>query len=125
VQDLLHDGLVGFTMKVLLVVSWIRVLCVVVCLWSTMASEDVHVGAIFSLDTINGRVSKFAMEAAVADINSDPSILGGRTLSLQIHDSNYSGFLSIMGGKFPCKFFPARVIFLRNCIHALYFVCFI
>uniref|UniRef100_A0A7C9ES37 Receptor ligand binding region domain-containing protein n=1 Tax=Opuntia streptacantha TaxID=393608 RepID=A0A7C9ES37_OPUST len=84
-------------MKLLLVVSWIRVLCVVVCLWSTMASEDVHVGAIFSLDTINGRVSKFAMEAAVADINSDPSILGGRTLSLQIHDSNYSGFLSIMG----------------------------
>lgn len=62
-----------------------------------MSLEEVHVGAIFSLGTINGKVSKFAMDAAVADINSDPSILGGRNLSLQIHDANYSGFLSIMG----------------------------
>ncbi|GMH02900.1 hypothetical protein Nepgr_004739 [Nepenthes gracilis] len=57
----------------------------------------VNIGAIFSLKTINGMVSRIAMGAAVEDINSDPSILGGRMLSLQVHDSNYSGFLSIMG----------------------------
>ena len=100
-QDLLPSGLISFTMKLLLIVSWIRILWIVMCLWSTTALEEVHVGAIFCLGTTNGKVSKFAMDAAVADINSDPSILGGRTLSLQIHDANYSGFLSIMGGKFP------------------------
>ncbi|KAJ8453062.1 hypothetical protein Cgig2_014825 [Carnegiea gigantea] len=84
-------------MKPLLIVSWIRILWIVMCLRSTMALEEVHVGAIFCLGTINGKVSKFAMDAAVADINSDPSILGGRNLSLQIHDANYNGFLSIMG----------------------------
>ncbi|GMH18137.1 hypothetical protein Nepgr_019978 [Nepenthes gracilis] len=60
-------------------------------------ADVVNIGAIFSLKTINGQVSKIAMEAAVEDINSDPSVLGGHLLSLQVHDANYSGFLSIMG----------------------------
>ncbi|MBA0631727.1 hypothetical protein Godav_000572 [Gossypium davidsonii] len=58
----------------------------------------VNVGAIFSFDTINGKVAKVAMKAAEDDINSDPSILGGRKLFVALHDSNYSSFLSFIGG---------------------------
>lgn len=60
---------------------------------------DVNIGAIFSFGTTNGKVARIAMTAAVQDINSDPSILGGRKLNLYMHDSNYSGFLGIVGGK--------------------------
>lgn len=61
--------------------------------------EDViKIGAIFTLKTINGRVSKIAIQAAEKDVNSDPSILGGRKLSITIHDSNFSSFLGFMGG---------------------------
>ncbi|KAF8410637.1 hypothetical protein HHK36_003169 [Tetracentron sinense] len=59
--------------------------------------EDVNIGAIFTFGTINGRVAKIAMEAAVKDVNSNSSVLGGRKLAISMHDSNYSGFLSIIG----------------------------
>ncbi|CAB4291029.1 unnamed protein product [Prunus armeniaca] len=57
----------------------------------------VNVGAMCTLGTINGRVSKIAIEAAVNDVNSDPTILGGTKLSITFHDSNFSGFLGIIG----------------------------
>lgn len=60
--------------------------------------DDVNVGAIFTFSTINGKVAKIAMEAAVQDVNSDPTFLGGKKLVITYHDSNYSGFLSIIGG---------------------------
>lgn len=63
-------------------------------------STDVNIGAILSFNSINGRVSKIAMKAAVEDINSDPTVLGGRKLVLSTHDSNYSGFLGIIGGTY-------------------------
>lgn len=59
--------------------------------------EVVNIGAIFTFSTINGKVAKIAMKAAEQDVNSDPSILGGRKLAITLHDSNYSGFLSIVG----------------------------
>ncbi|KAL5706075.1 hypothetical protein ACHQM5_024284 [Ranunculus cassubicifolius] len=59
--------------------------------------DFVHIGAIFTVNTINGHVSKIAMEAAVNDVNADPSFLGGSKLALTIHDSNFSGFLGIIG----------------------------
>lgn len=62
----------------------------------------INIGAIFSLGSINGNVSKIAMEAAVSDVNADPSVLGGSKLAIHIHDSNYSGFLGIIGGTFLC-----------------------
>ncbi|KAM7257641.1 hypothetical protein ACFE04_013382 [Oxalis oulophora] len=69
-----------------------------VILKGTFGAEVVNVGAIFTLNTINGEVSKIAMKAAEDDVNSDPTILGGgRKLSITIHDSNFSGFLSIIG----------------------------
>lgn len=60
----------------------------------------VNVGAMCTLGTINGRVSKIAIEAAVNDVNSDPTILGGTKLSITFHDSNFSGFLGIIGGNY-------------------------
>ncbi|XP_061367343.1 glutamate receptor 3.2-like isoform X1 [Gastrolobium bilobum] len=64
---------------------------------SASTHDVVKIGAIFTLKTINGRVSKMAIEAAEKDVNSDPRILGGRKLSITIHDSNFSGFLGFMG----------------------------
>jgi len=60
--------------------------------------DVVNIGAIFTLKTINGQVSKIAIQAAEQDVNSDPRILGGRKLSINIHDSKFSGFLGIIGG---------------------------
>ncbi|KAK2984453.1 hypothetical protein RJ640_026940 [Escallonia rubra] len=59
--------------------------------------DVVNIGAIFSFGTINGRVARIAMNAAVRDVNSNPSILAGRKLVLSMYDSNYSGFLGIVG----------------------------
>lgn len=58
----------------------------------------VKVGAIFTLKSINARVSKVAIEAAERDVNSDKSVLGETKLSITFRDSNYSGFLGILGG---------------------------
>ncbi|KAK4476802.1 hypothetical protein RD792_015962 [Penstemon davidsonii] len=58
----------------------------------------VNIGAIFSFGTITGRVAKIAMNAAIEDVNSDPNLGGSSKLVLSIHDSNYSGFLGIIGG---------------------------
>ncbi|XP_022725237.1 glutamate receptor 3.2-like isoform X2 [Durio zibethinus] len=63
----------------------------------TLKPDVVNVGAIFSFKTINGKVAKVAMKAAENDINSDPSILGGRILSITMHDSNFSSFLGVIG----------------------------
>ncbi|XP_048336045.2 glutamate receptor 3.2 isoform X2 [Ziziphus jujuba] len=63
----------------------------------TSRPKVVNIGAIFTLSTINARVSKIAIEAAERDVNSDESILGGTKLSISFHDSNFSGFLGIIG----------------------------
>lgn len=57
----------------------------------------VNIGAVFTLRSVNGRVAKIAMDAAVQDVNSDPSILSGMRLNLSVHDSNYSSFMGIIG----------------------------
>ncbi|XP_043712818.1 glutamate receptor 3.2-like [Telopea speciosissima] len=57
----------------------------------------VNIGSIFTFASTNGKVAKIAMQAAVEDVNSDPSFLGGSKLSLSSHDSNFSGFLGIIG----------------------------
>ncbi|XP_009763348.1 glutamate receptor 3.2-like [Nicotiana sylvestris] len=59
--------------------------------------DEVKIGAIFSFGTTNGKVARIAMEAAVQDVNSDTTLLDGRKLALTLHDSNYSGFLGIIG----------------------------
>lgn len=59
-----------------------------------------NIGSILTLDSIIGKVAKIGLEAAVEDVNNDPTILNGTKLKLTIHDSNFSGFLSIMEGMF-------------------------
>lgn len=63
----------------------------------SLRPDVINVGAIFTFSSINGKVAKIAMKAAEQDVNSDPSILGGSRLSLSMYDSNFSGFLSIVG----------------------------
>ncbi|KAM0970083.1 hypothetical protein EV1_017984 [Malus domestica] len=58
--------------------------------------DVVNLGAIFSFDTIIGKVAKVAIEAAVKDVNSDPSVLGGTKMIVTMQDSNYSGLLGII-----------------------------
>lgn len=81
----------------------IFVLCTGAFSAEALRPDVVKVGAIFTFSTINGKVARIAMKAAEEDVNSDPTNLGGSKLSIIMHDSNFSGFLSIIGGK--CFFF--------------------
>ncbi|KAJ9670961.1 hypothetical protein PVL29_027106 [Vitis rotundifolia] len=56
----------------------------------------VNIGAIFSFNSTIGKVAKFALEAAVQDVNSDPTVLGGTKLKLRTQDTNFSGFGALM-----------------------------
>jgi ionotropic glutamate receptor len=62
--------------------------------------DVVNIGAILSYMSIIGKVAKVAMETAVEDVNSDPTVLAGTKIRLMMEDSNYSGFLGIVEGKF-------------------------
>lgn len=77
----------------------IFVLCVGTFSAGAIRPTVVKVGAIFTFSTINGKVARIATKAAEDDVNSDPSILGGSKMSIIMHDSNFSGFLAIIGGK--------------------------
>lgn len=70
-----------------------------------------------SASLLRARFSEWqiAMRAAEDDVNSDPSILGGSKLSILMHDSNFSGFLGIVGGKlfyylFRTYFLPVLIL---------------
>lgn len=56
----------------------------------------VNIGAVFAANSTVGKVSKLAIQAAVHDVNSSPSILNGTMLNLTFHDSSYSGFLGMV-----------------------------
>ncbi|KAJ0550089.1 putative periplasmic binding protein-like I [Helianthus annuus] len=58
--------------------------------------DVVNVASILTFDSIIGKVAKIALQAAIEDVNSDPTILKGTKLKITFHDSNYSGFLSMM-----------------------------
>lgn len=60
--------------------------------------DVVNVGAIFSYDTVIGKVAKVAMGMAVDDVNKDPTILNGTQFKLIMEDSNCSVFLGSMKG---------------------------
>ncbi|KAH9624950.1 hypothetical protein KSS87_001546 [Heliosperma pusillum] len=84
-------------MKLGRMVGWIGVLYITIYLEEVYGLENVSIGAILALGSANGKVGEIAMQAAVDDINSDASVLGGYNLSLQVYDTKYSGFLSLMG----------------------------
>ncbi|KAL6136881.1 hypothetical protein ACLB2K_062176 [Fragaria x ananassa] len=54
----------------------------------------VNIGAIFTFDSVIGRVAKPAMQAAVSDVNADSGILKGTELKLFMEDANCSAFLA-------------------------------
>lgn len=60
--------------------------------------DVVNVGTVFSFGTTIGKVAKVAVQAAVEDVNSDPSVLNGTKLKVTMKDTNYSGFLGIVEG---------------------------
>lgn len=60
----------------------------------------VNVGAIFAHNSVIGRVAKVALEAAVADVNADPSILAGIELRLIMEDSQCNVFMGSVRGTF-------------------------
>ena len=59
----------------------------------------VNIGAILAYKSIIGKVAKVAIEAAIEDVNSDPTVLAGTKIQLTMQDSNYNGFLGIVESK--------------------------
>ncbi|GFZ09469.1 glutamate receptor 3.6 [Actinidia rufa] len=57
--------------------------------------EVVNIGCILTFSSAIGKVAKVALEAAIADVNSDPTVLRGTELRLKMLDTKYSGFLAI------------------------------
>ncbi|KAA8526501.1 hypothetical protein F0562_008296 [Nyssa sinensis] len=57
----------------------------------------VNVGAVFTFNSVIGRAAKLALEAAVFDINADPSILNGTELKLIMKDANCNVFMGSIG----------------------------
>ena len=62
--------------------------------------DVVNIGALFSFNSTIGKVAKIAIESAVEDVNSNPDVLGGAKLKLTLQDTNYSGFIGMLEGKF-------------------------
>lgn len=83
--------------------------------------EAVNIGALFSFNSTVGKIVKVAIEAAVADINSDPSILGKTKLKVSMQeDSKYRGFLSISEG----ESFKISPYLEGSYLHFKFFNCF-
>lgn len=78
---------------------------------------SVNIGAVFAFDSVIGRAAKVAIEAAVADVNNDSSILRGTRLNLIMKDTNCSVFLGSVAGKNQyrlhlrsnCVFLPLQI----------------
>ncbi|KAJ0098236.1 hypothetical protein Patl1_29290 [Pistacia atlantica] len=57
------------------------------------APNVVNIGALIAFKSTVGKVAKLAIEAAVEDVNSDPTVLGGAKLNVKMQDTNHSGIL--------------------------------
>ena len=63
------------------------------------ASSLIHIGALVSYDTFNGRAARKAIQMAVDNINRDKNILNNSQLVLHMLDTNCSAFLGVAAGK--------------------------
>ncbi|XXG39209.1 hypothetical protein AAC387_Pa01g0228 [Persea americana] len=86
--------IVGFL--VLLVLSWGVFSNAAISRNVSSRPPVVNIGAIFTFNSVIGRVAKVAIEAAVEDINSNSSVLGGTKLVVSMQDSDFSGLVGIM-----------------------------
>lgn len=102
---------------------WLGVCVLVLCLWvlpmevmgitgnasvsssTSLRPSVVNFGALFTIDSVIGRSVKPAIAAAVDDVNADKSILRGTRLNLILHDTNCSGFLGTVEGKYSVSKF--------------------
>ncbi|XP_028074014.1 glutamate receptor 3.4-like [Camellia sinensis] len=65
---------------------------------SSSKPNVVNIGALYNFNSVIERSSKPGIEAAVDDVNSDSTVLGGMKLNLILHDTNCSGFLGTVEG---------------------------
>lgn len=75
----------------------------------------VNIGAIFTFDSVIGRVAKPAMETAVSDINNDRRILNGTKLNLITEDAKCNVFLGSVGGNLQILCLVLCHVMLRFC----------
>ena len=60
----------------------------------------VNIGSILQLNSTTGGVSAVAIHAALDDINSDPTVLNGTTLNVEMKDAScLDGFLGMVQGR--------------------------
>ena len=60
----------------------------------------VNIGSILQLNSTTGGVAAIAINAALEDINSDPTVLNGTTLKVETKDTNcFDGFLGMVQGR--------------------------
>ncbi|XP_065855573.1 glutamate receptor 3.6-like [Euphorbia lathyris] len=70
----------------------------------TERPEFVNIGAVLAFNSTIGKVARIALQTAVDDVNSDPSVLSGTKLKFVMQDTKYSGFLGIIDAlKFMSK----------------------
>ena len=84
----------GFAKLILFLALVLDLNCPVSCEWPAV----VNIGAIVAYDSVIGRVAKAAIEAAVADVNSDKNFLNGTRLNLIMENSNCNAFVGAVGG---------------------------
>lgn len=99
-KTLVGDLKFGSSMKQLMVLHllvsiWVVLLCGVA---HGGRPDTVNIGAIFTFDSVIGRVAKAAMEMAVSDVNLDPTVLNGTNLNLIMKNDMRNAFLASTGG---------------------------
>ncbi|XP_060672354.1 glutamate receptor 3.7 [Ziziphus jujuba] len=82
-----------FAVVQLFALAWLSFAGFVYCQKPT----SVRIGAVFTFNSVVGKVAKAAIEAAVSDVNEDPRILNGTKLKLVEEDTNSSVFLGSVG----------------------------
>lgn len=65
---------------------------------TTARPDVVNIGAIFTFDSVIGKIAKVAIALAIEDVNSDPEILNGTKLTLKMQNTKSSDFLGIIEG---------------------------
>lgn len=79
---------------------------------SAIRPPTVHIGALFSHNSTIGRVAKVAIDAAVSDVNADPSVLQGTKLVAEMQDSNCNSFIGIVQGTTTLSFYFVKSLHL-------------
>lgn len=67
---------------------------------SSLKPKVINIGSLFTLNSVIGRAARPALQAAIDDVNADPTILNGVELKLVLHDTNCSSFVGTVEGIF-------------------------